>query len=91
MSHDKYDETLAEQAAREHRHECAMFEVDILVSGTRREIYHIVAASKEAAIEKAMNGSAHPVDENYEPQDHTRELHEVQEIEYYNRADFGLL
>jgi hypothetical protein len=83
MSHDKYDQALAEQAAREHRHECAMFEVDILVSGTRREIYHIVAASKEAAIEKAMNGSAHPVDENYEPQDHTREIHDAYEIEFY--------
>jgi hypothetical protein len=80
-NHDKYDEPLAEQAAREHRHECAMFEVDILVSGTRREIYHIVAASKEAAIEKAMNGyGLHPVNENYEPQDHTREIYAVEEM-----------
>lgn len=60
-----------------------MFEVDILVSGTRREIYHIVAATKEAAIEEAMNGSTHPVDENYEPQDHTREVYDTEEIEFY--------
>lgn len=70
--------------AREH-HECAMFEVDVIVSGTRREIYHIVAASKEAAIEQAMNGSAHPVNENYEPQDHTREVYGIEEIEFYER------
>jgi len=83
MNHDKYDQALAEQAAREYRQECAMFEVDILVSGTRREIYHIVAASKEAAIEEAMNGSAHPINANYEPQDHTREVHEAEEIGFY--------
>jgi hypothetical protein len=83
MNHDKYDEALAEQAAREHRHECAMFEVDILVTGTRREIYHIVAATKEAAIEKVMEGWALPVNENYEPQDHAREVYDIEEIEFY--------
>jgi hypothetical protein len=51
-----------------------MYEVDVLVTGTRREIYHILAESQEAAVNQAMGGLLHGVDENYEPEDHTREL-----------------
>jgi hypothetical protein len=61
-----------------------MYEVDILVTGTRREIYHITAESQEAAVNQAVEGLAHAVNENYEPEDHTRELYAVEEIEYYN-------
>ena len=55
-----------------------MYEVDVLVTGTRREIYHIVAESQEAAVNQAVEGLAHAVNENYEPEDNTRELHAVE-------------
>ena len=63
-----------------------MYEVDVIVTGTRREIYHILAESQESAVNQAMGGLLHGVDENYEPQDHTRELYAVDEIEVYETA-----
>ena len=54
-----------------------MYEVEVIVFGSRSEIYHITAGSEQEAREEALWGSAHPVDENYNPQDHTREVHEA--------------
>ena len=55
-----------------------MYEVDILVWGTHREIYHVVADSKKAAVKQALDGFTSPNvrldDHNYEPEGHTREL-----------------
>ena len=53
------------------------YEVEVIVFGSRSEIYHITAGSEQEAREEALWGSALPVDENYNPQDHTREVHEA--------------
>jgi hypothetical protein len=57
-----------------------MYEVDVLVTGTRREIYHITAASEEAAREEALWGCVHPVNDNYRTDVHHREVWEVTEM-----------
>ena len=61
-----------------------VYEVDILVTGTRREIHHIVAESQEAAVEQAIEGLSSSqvrlVNDNYQPEDHARELYEASEI-----------
>jgi hypothetical protein len=57
------------------------YEVEVIVFGSRSEIYHITAGSEQEAREEALWGSAHPVDENHNPQDHTREVHEARIME----------
>jgi len=61
-----------------------MYEVDVLVTGTRREIYHIIAESQEAAVEQAIEGLSSLqgwlVNDNYQPEDHARELYEASEL-----------
>lgn len=57
-----------------------LYEVEVAVFGKRSEIYHIEAASEQAAREESLNGFTHPINENYMPEDHTREVVEVEEI-----------
>ncbi len=57
-----------------------LFEVEVSVFGKRSEIYHIEASSEQEAKEEAFYGLAHPINENYMPEDHTREVVKVEEI-----------
>lgn len=57
------------------------YEVEVIVTEERSEIYHITASSEEEARQKALEGSVYPFNDNYRTDVRHREVKEVEEME----------